>query len=232
LSHLSNYSERERESYSIFEKFYECELEWAELRVMNENEFTKIQYSLASLEGQIALLKSRQPNCRELLERYDSEFSKYSAEVDRILQVNNHERYQLIGYLFSKEKIETLKNTLGTLREIRNKNWRLLDERTIEYSHRILWTLTTLGKEVETDKSEFFRSLEKIRETLEKNNSILIDLLRPIHDWVVLESPKRKRCARCSEEILLEETENGVPPPKEMKPVRDPDGYLPTPAPL
>ena len=35
---MVNYSENERKRYSIFEKFYEIELEWKQLRVMDENE--------------------------------------------------------------------------------------------------------------------------------------------------------------------------------------------------
>jgi len=172
---------------------------------MNESEFKKLQDNVTSLEKEIMLLKNRQPYCGKLLGLYDEEFSKYSEEVDAILQVNNHERYQLHCCLFSKEKIEALRSTLAVLRKLRNEDFHLLDERTIEYSSRILWNLISLRNEVETDKSRFFQSLEKIGEMLENNNSVLYELLQPAHDWVILELPNRKRCTKCSKEVETEQ---------------------------
>jgi chromosome segregation ATPase len=201
---LSEYSEQERRRYAIFSEFYSCELEWAGIRVMNENEFKKLQDNVASLEKEIILLKNQQPDCRRLLGLYDEEFSKYSEEVETILQVNNHERYQLHGCLFSKEKIESLRSTLAALRKLRNEYFDY-DGSTIQYSSRVLWNLISLKNEVETDKSQFFQSLEKIGETLENNNSVLYELLQPTHDWVILESPKKKRCAKCSKEVETEQ---------------------------
>lgn len=225
------YSEKERENYSIFESFYVIEVEWNQIQVMNENEFNELQENLATLEKEIMLIKDRQPNCTKFLEGYENEYSKYSTEVERILDLNNNERYQLNHYLFSEEKIENLRKTLDSLIEIRDKIWDLPDNRMIESYSRILWHLISLRNEVETSKSEFFPNLEKARETLEKNNSVLYGLLNPTHDWIILEQPRRKRCTKCSGEILLEETENRLTYEREWqkkkKPVRDPDGYLP-----
>lgn len=204
---MGYYSKKERELYSIFEKFYVIELEWKEIRVLNETEFKKLQNNLASLEKEIVLIKNRQPSCAELLERYDSEYSKYSAEVERILDLNNQERYQVRRCLFSEEKIEALRKTIDSLVEIRNRNWELLDNRTIEYSSRILWHLISLRNDVDKSKSDIFQTLEKLRETLEKNNSILHELLSPTHDWITLEQQNKKRCVKCSKEIELEQIE-------------------------
>jgi len=64
-----------------------------------------------------------------------------------------------------------------------------------------------LNRALDGIKSELFIALEKVRERLENNQSILAELLTPTHQWIVLESPKRKRCAKCSREINLEEIE-------------------------
>jgi hypothetical protein len=228
---LDYYSEEERKRYSIFEEFYVYELEWSQIRVMNEYEFKNLQDNLASLEKEIVLVKNRQPDCAEFLEGYENEFSKYITEVQRILELNDNERFQLDHCLFSEEKIETLRKTLDSLIKIRNKNWDLLDNRTIEYSTKIIWHLISLRNEVETDKSKFFPTLEKARETLEKNNSVLYELLDPTHNWIIFELQSKKRCSKCSKEIMLEEKENKFHYEEELqkkrKPIRDPDGYLP-----
>jgi hypothetical protein len=113
---------------------------------------------------------------------------------------------------------------------MRNRNWGLLDNRAIEYSTRVIWHLICLRNEVESDKSNFFPTLEKTRQTLDEYNSELYDLLQPTHEWVTSESPYKKSCSKCSKEILLGEKEKLFTSEdwqKKRKPVRDPDGYLP-----
>lgn len=174
---------------------------------MDEKEFREVERDSTNLQTQIELLKNRQPDCTKNKEMYDNEFSKYCVDVQDMLNANNHERYILKRYLFSKEKIETLRRILDALIKVRNENCSLLGTRLFEYSTRILWKLVTLRGEVETDKSQFFDSLEMIANRLEANNSTLNELFQSTHDWEVV-NPSKKRCKKCSRELMIEQTES------------------------
>lgn len=223
---LGEYSEKQRAQHSIFEEFYSSELEWADIQVMDENEFKRVNENLCVLEKKIADLKKKQPKCAERLEFYDADFSKYIREVDDVLRINSQERNRLKHYLFSKDRLEALENTLNSLSDLRKNNWNLLDERTIEYSTRILWKLMAINDETKTGKSQFFRSLEKVSEALDINNSALTGLLEPTHLWIS-DSVKEKHCVKCSKKLLEESSyiDYGKRNQQE-KPTRDSDGFL------
>lgn len=174
---------------------------------MDEEKFREVERDSANLQKQIELLKNRQPTCTKAKETYDNELSKYRIEVRDILDANNHERYILKSYLFSKDKIEALRHKLDALVKVRNENWNLLNTRLIEDSTRILWKLISLRGEVKTDKSRFFNSLETIADSLEVNNSTLNMLFRSTHDWEIVD-PTKKRCKKCSKESIVEQTKS------------------------
>ena len=120
---MGNYSAQERECYLIFSKLYACQLEWAEMEVMRQEEFRKLEGKLANLEKEIGLLKIQQPDCSRNPETYEDEFFNYCEKVSKIIDINNHECYQIKHHLFSREKIEDLRYTLDTLTKLRNAKW-------------------------------------------------------------------------------------------------------------
>jgi len=180
---------------------------------MNANEFKNLQDNAANLEKEIALLRNRQPDCRKSSGSYGDEFSEYRREVETVLQLNSHERYRLHNILFSKEKIAALKTTLNALVELRNEIFDILSVDEIERYSRVMWNLICLKSEAETDKSQFFQSLEEIEETIEHNNSVLWELLEPTHSWESLESGKKKRCTKCLKEFETGQKQPELHPP-------------------
>jgi hypothetical protein len=241
-----SYSREEQKRYSLYEQFYAWDLEWADIRVVGENEVNKLKETLSEIERQIEYLKIHQPKCMQLLDSYSMEFSKYSLEIDKIIQKNNHGLFQLNDCLFSKVKIKSMYDALDAIRKLRAENWEIMDPNTIEYATRVMWRLISLKDDVETDRSKLFGSLEKMAETFAANKAILYELLNETHEWVQ-ETPERKRCIKCSKEILNESKISNISyavyphgqswdayfkdidrDEESPKPVRDSEGFLPS----
>jgi hypothetical protein len=210
---LKKFSEDEEEqairsAQDVFDEFNACELDWAKVRVPNENELKNLLNNSVDLKKETQILKNRQPSCRDLLGEYDNKFSEYKANVENALRRNGDALHQLDALLFAKEKIENLRNTIDTLRDLRREKWHLLTTQSIEYTTRVLWNLVCLKREVENVNCELLAGLERVREELDRNYSILNELLKPAHEWIILDTEKKKRCIKCSKEIALEEIEN------------------------
>jgi hypothetical protein len=197
-----------RSAQDVFDEFYACELVWAKVRVPTENDFEEVLNSSVDLEKETLILKNRRPNCRDFLgknEKYEDEFSEYHSEVRNKLQVNDHALHQLDALLFTKEKIEYLRETIDTLTKMRRKKWDLLTIQSIEYTTKVLLTLVSLKHNVDNVNPKLLIELERVKKGLDKNHSTLIELLEPTHEWLILNSEKKKRCTICSKEISLEE---------------------------
>jgi hypothetical protein len=239
-----NYSGEEKERHSLYEQFYAWDLEWADIHVIGENEVNKLKETLSEIERQIEYLKIHQPKCIQLLDSYSMEFSKYSLEVDKIIQKSNHGLFQLNNCLFSKVKIKSMYDALETIRKLRAENWDIMDPSTIEYATKVMWRLISLKDDAETDRSGLFDTLEKMAETFAANKAILYELLNETHEWVQ-ETPERKRCSKCSKEILNESKNSNISyavyphgqswdeyfkdidrGEEKPKPVRDSEGFL------
>jgi hypothetical protein len=197
-----------RSAQDVFDEFYACELDWARVRVPNENEFRNLLNTSVDLGKETQTLKNTQPICRDFLGEYDNKFSEYKATIENALQRNGDALHQLDGFLFAKERIENLRNTIDTLRDLRREKWHLLTTQSIEYTTRVLWNLVCLKREVENVNWELLAGLERVREELDKSYSILNELFKPTHEWIILDSEKKKRCTKCSKEIALGEIEN------------------------
>ena len=197
-----------RGAQDVFDEFYACELKWANVRVPNENEFKDLLNNKFSvdLEKETRILKNKQPKCRDLLEKYEDEFSKYQHDVHNELWINDCALNQLDALLFAREKIENLRKTIVALRDLRSQNWRLLTDQSIDYTTKVLRKLFSLKRDVDHVNPELLTDLERVRKGLDKNHSTLKELLEPTHEWLILSSEKKKRCTKCSEEISLEDT--------------------------
>jgi hypothetical protein len=240
-----NYS-RELERNSLYEQFYAWDLEWADVHVIGENEVNRLKEILSEVERQIDYLKIHQPKCMQLLDSYDKGFSKYSLDVEKIIQKNNHGLFQLNDCLFSKVKIKSMYDALDVIRKLRAQNWDIMDPSAIEYATKVMWRLISIKDDAETDSSKLFESLEKMAQMFAANKVLLYELLNETHEWVQ-ETPERKRCSKCSRQILneskirivsfagriswqnweesLKDREEDEEKPK---PVRDSEGFLPS----
>ncbi len=193
-----------RSAQDIFEEFYACELVWSKVRVPNENELKNLLNRATNVKTETQILKSKRPNCKDLLENYEDEFSKYRVDIKVRLQINDQVLHQLAVLLFAREKIENLQRTIIALEDLRKKNWDLLTTPSIEYTDRVLSHLATLKHDVARVNPNLLTGLERVRGVLENNHSMLEELLEPTHEWSSAGIGNKKRCTKCSEEISLE----------------------------
>ena len=88
---------------------------------------------------------------------------------------------------------------------MRREKWDSLTTQSIEYISKVLWNLVSLEHDVDNINPKLLIDLERIKNRLDKNRLTLEELLEPTHEWVILNSEKKKRCTICSIEISLEE---------------------------
>jgi hypothetical protein len=193
---LSNPKRSQRAPKEVFSEFYNCDAEWSEIKVIDEADLAEVKELFSNLQGDIQVLRDRQPQCSVHSQTYDKDYSRYCEEVEQVFRRNDTLKERVAGLLVSPEKLAGLDAAIAKLSayiENNDNNW-VYD---MKYFSSIVDNLSCLREDFTPEKLQLAADLQEIPKTLEQNEAVLESLLQPTHQWIE-DGPKSRHCDKCN----------------------------------
>lgn len=188
----------------LLEYFLGCEQRWDKVTVPDQLMITKLKSLSSSLYYDSLSIEKQRPYCKDLLEKYNERFLKFSRDVQNKLTMVIETQRQFDFLLFKQEKINNLNETIHRLKGHRNENLNAFTPSSLEFTKRVLFKLSDLQHSVEKANARLMLELERAKEELYHGGTILKELLEPTHEWLIISDENKKKCSNCQVEVQLE----------------------------